>query len=549
MGQKYSIGLDIGTNSVGWAVIRDHHQLVRKRVNVKIDDQEKKVKKNFWGVRLFEEGQTAEATRLKRTQRRRYTRRRNRLRYLQELFAEDMAQVDQNFFERLEDSFLVPADKRGSRQPIFGTIEEEVDYHQQYPTIYHLRSGIANSHKKFDLRLVYLAMAHIMKFRGHFLIEGKLDSNNTSVAAAFEKLIKAYNEQFSRQDDGSFFNRLPEENQEMIETASQVLQQKISPSRKVENVLKLFEKEPRNGALAQFLKLAVGNQADFKNVFDLPEEAKLQVPKEEFEEDLERLLGQIGDDYVDIFQYANEIYNAIKLAAILKSETTTSRAKLSDSLVSRYQEHQGDLKTLKQVLKKLVAAEYHDFFNDSTKHGYAGYIDGSTNEEDFYKYTKKLLEPFKEEAEVAPLLAKIDAGNFLRKQRTFDNGVIPHQLHQEELTAIIDSQSEYYPFLKENREKIITLFAFRIPYYVGPLTANQHGESRFAWLTKKTDEPIRPWNFDQVVNREESAETFIQRMTNWDTYLPDEKVLPKHSLLYELFEVLNELTKVSYTDD
>ena len=38
-------------------------------------------------------------------------------------------------------------------------------------------------------------------------------------------------------------------------------------------------------------------------------------------------------------------------------------------------------------------------------------------------------------------------------------------------------------------------------------------------------------------------------MTNFDTYLPSEKVLPKHSLLYEKFMVFNELTKISYTDD
>lgn len=45
--------------------------------------EKKKIKKNFWGVRLFEEGHTAEDRRLKRTARRRISRRRNRLRYLQ----------------------------------------------------------------------------------------------------------------------------------------------------------------------------------------------------------------------------------------------------------------------------------------------------------------------------------------------------------------------------------------------------------------------------------------------------------------------------------
>lgn len=135
----------------------------------------------------------------------------------------------------------------------------------------------------------------------------------------------------------------------------------------------------------------------------------------------------------------------------------------------------------------------------------------------------------------------------LRKQRTFDNGVIPHQIHLAELQAIIHRQAAYYPFLKENQEKIEQLVTFRIPYYVGPLSKGD--ASTFAWLKRQSEEPIRPWNLQETVDLDQSATAFIERMTNFDTYLPSEKVLPKHSLLYEKFMVFNELTKISYTDD
>lgn len=52
---------------------------------------------------------------------------------------------------------------------------------------------------------------------------------------------------------------------------------------------------------------------------------------------------------------------------------------------------------------------------------------------------------------------------------------------------------------------------------------------------------IHPWNFDEMVDKEASAECFISRMTGNCSYLFNEKVLPKNSLLYETFEVLNEL--------
>lgn len=140
-------------------------------------------------------------------------------------------------------------------------------------------------------------------------------------------------------------------------------------------------------------------------------------------------------------------------------------------------------------------------------------------------------------------LEKIDREDFLRKQRTFDNGSIPYQIHLQEMRAILDKQAKFYPFLAKNKERIEKILTFRIPYYVGPLA---RGNSDFAWSIRKRNEKITPWNFEDVIDKESSAEAFINRMTSFDLYLPEEKVLPKHSLLYETFTVYNELTKVRF---
>ena len=97
------------------------------------------------------------------------------------------------------------------------------------------------------------------------------------------------------------------------------------------------------------------------------------------------------------------------------------------------------------------------------------------------------------------------------------------------------------PFIKENGEKIMQLFEFRIPYYVGPLGKKSE---KFAWAVRKNDDKIYPWNFEQVIDVEESAEKFIRRMTNKCTYLVGEDVLPKDSLLYSKCIVLNELNNL-----
>ena len=527
--KPYSIGLDIGTNSVGWAVITDDYKVPSKKMKVLGNTDKHFIKKNLIGALLFDEGTTAEDRRLKRTARRRYTRRKNRLRYLQEIFSQEISKVDSSFFHRLDDFFLVPEDKRGSKYPIFATLVEEKEYHKKFPTIYHLRKHLADSKEKTDLRLIYLALAHMIKYRGHFLYEESFDIKNNDIQKIFSEFISIY--------DNTFEGKSLSGQNAQVEA---IFTDKISKSTKRERVLKLFPDEKSTGLFSEFLKLIVGNQADFKKHFDLEEKAPLQFSKDTYDEDLENLLGQIGDDFADLFLVAKKLYDAILLSGILTVKDLSTKAPLSASMIERYENHQKDLAALKQFIQNNLQEKYDEVFSDQSKDGYAGYIDGKTTQEAFYKYIKNLLSKF-EGADY--FLDKIEREDFLKKQRTFDNGSIPHQIHLQEMNAIIRRQGEHYPFLQENKEKIEKILTFRIPYYVGPLA---RGNGDFAWLTRNSDQAIRPWNFEEIVDQASSAEDFINKMTNYDLYLPEEKVLPKHSLLYETFAVYNELTKVKF---
>lgn len=482
MKKPYSIGLDIGTNSVGWAVITDDYRVPAKKMKVLGNTNKTTIKKNLIGALLFDAGNTAADRRLKRTARRRYTRRRNRILYLQEIFATEMNKVDENFFHRLDDSFLVPEDKRGSKYPIFGTLEEEKEYHKQFPTIYHLRKSLADSKEKADLRLIYLALAHIIKYRGHFLYEDSFDIKNNDIQKIFNEFTSLYDNTFEE-------SSLSKGNAQVEE----IFTDKISKSAKRDRILKLFPDEKSTGIFSEFLKLIVGNQADFKKHFDLEEKAPLQFSKDTYDEDLENLLGQIGDMYADLFVVAKKLYDAILLAGILSVKDTATKAPLSASMIERYDNHQNELSALKQFIKRNLSEKYDEVFSDESKDGYAGYIDGKTTQEGFYKYIKNLISKFE------------GADYFL--------------------------------------EKIEQILTFRIPYYVGPLA---RGNRNFAWLTRNSDEAIRPWNFEKIVDKANSAKDFINKMTNYDLYLPEEKVLPKHSPLYETFTVYNELTKVKF---
>ena len=147
---------------------------------------------------------------------------------------------------------------------------------------------------------------------------------------------------------------------------------------------------------------------------------------------------------------------------------------------------------------------------------------------------------------------EIETESFLPKQLTASNGVIPNQVHAREMLAILKHAELYLPFLQEKddtglsvSEKILKLFMFQIPYYVGPLGQEYKDKKGYnVWAERKASGKIYPWNFQDKIDVKKSAEKFIGRMVRRCTYLSGEQALPKQSLLYEKFQVLNELNNL-----
>ena len=98
--KKLKLGLDLGTNSVGWALLDENNNLVKKNGFT------------FCGARMFNQAETAKKRRSYRCSGRRLHRRGERIQLLRQIFAEEINKVDPTFFERLDDSFYKIEDKR-----------------------------------------------------------------------------------------------------------------------------------------------------------------------------------------------------------------------------------------------------------------------------------------------------------------------------------------------------------------------------------------------------------------------------------------------------
>lgn len=540
--ERYHIGLDIGTSSIGWAVIGDDFKIKRKKG------------KNLIGVRLFKEGDTAAERRSFRTQRRRLNRRKWRLKLLEEIFDPYMAEVDEYFFARLKESNLSPKDsnKKYLGSLLFPDISDS-NFYDKYPTIYHLRRDLMEKDKKFDLREIYLAIHHIVKYRGNFLekVPAKNYKNSgASIGFLLEEVNSLYKDIIG-DESVAILNSGKFEDVEKI-----ILDEETRNLDKQKSVGKLLvEDKKKKNIVTAFSKAILGYKFNIEDLLliESDEKNKLTFNDENIDDIFNELSHSLDDNQMDLLTKTREIYFKFKLNMIVPTGYT-----LSESMIEKYEMHKAYLKMYKEFINTLNAKD-----RKILKNAYSDYINNekakaANAQENFYKTIKKTIKDNNSDT-AKKIIGLIDEGNFMPKQRTGENGVIPHQLHQIELDRIIENQAKYYPWLAEenpvekNRKfakyKLDELVTFRVPYYVGPLVDKTESnknekETKFAWMVRKAKGTITPWNFENLVDRTESANRFIKRMTSKDTYIIGEDVLPASSLLYEKFKVLNELNNI-----
>ena len=227
-------------------------------------------------------------------------------------------------------------------------------------------------------------------------------------------------------------------------------------------------------------------------------------------------------------------------------------------MVNKYKKHKSDLKKIKDLIKRHREYFKKIFKNnlDSNKKEalclYTNYIKNKLSYNEFTNEIKKILENIispENEKEISKIIEEIDREKFMPRITDSLNGMYPYQINLAELKIILENQGKYYPFLinkVDDEYKIERLLKFRIPYYVGPLVSEEN--SQFAWMERKTNEKITPYNFNSVVDIRQSAKNFIYRMIGNCSYLLNEKSIPASSILYSKFKVLNELKQIKIND-
>lgn len=533
MTKSYIVGLDIGNTSVGWAVIDKNNFKVIRKGN-----------KKLWGVRLFDEATTAAKRRIARSSRRRLQRRKIRIKYLQKEFDKEINLVDNKFFTKLKESAFNEVDINNKT---IKTSNEELkkinEYYRKYPTIYHLRYDLIHNNKKKDIRLVYLALHHIIKYRGNFNNPSNMSINELNITKQLEKCFSSIddllnNEKFCSDNISMLdYNKLEE---------FLLIDNKKDRKIKITNMLDIYFSK---NFVSEFCKLISGDIFSITKLFDLDleEDLKITFSGNTYEDKITEYEVYLNNE-LEVIDNFRELHDMIYLKKIFKN---AENPELSNLMIEKYKKHCDDLYLLKKAFRQ-DRVLYNKLFRSNDKYClYDNYVHNKIDYNSFRNDLNKLILELNKKLGKT-IIKEINVDDFLPRISSTDNGKFPYHLNKKELISIIENQGVYYPFLlnktNDGEYRLVKLLEFKIPYYVGPLnntTSIKDIKSPFAWLTKiDKGVNITPYNLHEVVDFNKTAEDFITRMISNCTYILNEKAMPSNSILYSTFKVLNELKQI-----
>mgnify|MGYP001316299925 CR=1 FL=1 len=553
--KDYYLGLDMGTNSVGWAITDSEYRLLRFR------------RQDMWGVREFEEAKGTIERRSHRTARRRRQRHQVRIGLIKSYFDNEICKIDPNFFIRLENSKYFADDKDAvlkSKNSIFDDLNyKDADYFKEYPTVYHLRSELIHNKSAHDVRLVYLAVLNLFKHRGHFL---NFSLSTQSGESGFRDTKKIYDE--IRSELQEFYDIMLPASIDYEALEDILAARNYSRTKKSEMIVAMLQLTKKEKQANTVIKCLCGRKIRTSDLLvDATKEESVEICFAEagYEGKEEKIVNVLGEDRFRIIVLLKELFDKASLKEILMGETY-----LSDARILKYEKHEYDLKVLKSIFKKYATkVEYNEMFRMGEKGTYSAYVNsfnsGSKQRrnykdrtvEMFYKSVKRYLNRWDNtDEEIQYVLKEIEKENFMPKQLTASNGVIPNQVHAKELHKILENASKYLPFLNEIddsklmvKERIEQLFQFQIPYYVGPTTEKSQVYGGNGWVVRKKEGQVLPWKMDELIDMTKTREEFITKLIRNCTYLNGEKVMPKSSMLYEKFCVLNEINNIKIDEE
>ena len=548
---KYGISLDMGTNSIGWAVVWDSGE--------KADQIVCRKGKRLYGARLFDSAEDSKKYRSARSARRTLGKKIWRLNLLKGVLKDYVLNEDKDFFKNLHLTQTHQGSNILFREPNY----QDKDYFREFPTIYHLRKALADpvkieqfKERGLYYRFLFLAAHDMLKNRGHFLIASDLDfSNTTNVRAQKTTLLNEIVKEVLE------FANANNETEKAIPEKDEVIAE-------INTYFSNSDAKPKNNLAGYIYRAIVGNVINYKELFgDSDKQTGLTFKKKE-----------LNDLYTESEEVNRTIEKMFSYFSILQAKKILENAEsISDFKIKLFKNHQKTVCLLKtlfkgtDVYKKIFkrGGIYEQFIGNGKGYKSSKKRPLKAYQDSFIKELNKILTEFFKNDEIKttflaeaeskgselkefveyltsenPTFEDVEKGYTLYTPTNFEySREVMNQLHLAELRKVLDCS----PLDADTKKNIETLLTFKAEYFLGPLSQNVPGKNQ--WVVKKPgyeNEKITPFNLDKVVDKIKTNKEFISRMQRTCSYLVGEKTMQQETILYQDYIFFNTVNKLCF---
>lgn len=603
----YAIALDLGTASVGWcALLISNYELLnvngKDAIGIRLfapGKQAKKCREHRSSRRLNKRKKrrislTDEIFKEKLEEKDKNFLKKNKFSWVNKKHNEWVKNQSDDRKKEINPDFIGGIHK--------GRIEDGMHYKSHF----HLRKALIESEKKEDIRDIYLAVKHIMKHRGHFLNDLSVSSNTESDPIYRKKTIISdlanIFENFFR-----FKETNTKELADQLTTCfiDHNCSKSTRKSSALEIVKKSVHDKQNLMIVEEIINASIGYAINLEKLFDIKKDdydSSIKFETNDFDDyendtSLTVLKKIMSEQEWECINALYDIYKKITLEILLEQNSYYSVI-----MVKRDELRRKQLEDFKEIIEKLDnTASYHKYLKHYFKPDVKKYKKDFNEKNDkkkieivntcFNNIAKAIINDMNSSKEKINerngiitfknfRLVKnegtnsqavfehsdgkkyvLDKENTFPTQRGSHNRIVPNQLHRLELEKILENQEKRYNetgddfFTKNNvKEKLLKIFDFKLRYDMGvPVDseiAKKNGNSRniFAQYSDygkaQKDKTVTPFNYEKMFDKTETQKKFIEKLKGRCTYLIGEETLPKHSLLYQEYEVLNEINNI-----
>lgn len=537
---NYTVGYDIGIGSCGWAIVDDNNDLVDM------------------GVVEFEEAGKAAVRRNKRSARRTNRRRKWRIQQLADAFS-DFGIIDESEFRKQGYKSFSATHKNGQ---LDDGVEEISVSSPECSTIYDLRKkGLTQN---LTPRELFLSLLNIVKTRGHFLLEDKVDFSKNGVGITAKLIAEKFNDIYLE----IFDIELTNDKNDILEQNCTILFTKYE---KDDLKTKIFDNEKMNN-IFDFMMNFVSNfscNTQMKKL-EIFKDCEQKIIAEEFIKNDDKI-DNFSDGQQKLIENLLVVYNALNVYKSLNR-----RDGITFEYISEYNVWcQQIFKDINNYVSSLTQSDIQEYMYENNletePESFEKMVMEKCNELDddfFEKELRPRLRCSKKDQNVKQFYRLDNTGHVQSlpvaaiKNKIYNS--FPNGLYVTEAKQILETNKNWLePLLKSNGQSfsefedvIEYIIKAKIPSFMGPLTEDrEHSETSWMFFNPDYKGPKKiKYSYDYMKDKGyfdevRSISEWKKSMISHCTYLQDEYALPKEAFSIQLFSILNELNILVADED